>query len=269
MPVDQPSVTDSVSSVPDDPAGFVEAYRRFAMAFAETVHQETGDVLGALNGQYFLNRIIVFNRFFRRTAAHFLLAQGVDYHRMAILQTASRDFGRMVGLDPRALAIEPFFDLQGPAETPAARAEAYYRSALNLAPGLGQAHFNLARLLDARGDGAAADHYEQAAKFNARFHPHAHLRLAFIREAAGQTGAALDHYRAALAEGTHFGELHARVARFLWAHGTVEEALEQFDRAAEPVHYYAPEFIVDTPSQTDLDVAGAFRSMFAPAASAS
>lgn len=249
-----------------DANAYVADYQRFIVDFDAAIRKEDANNLGALCGQFFVNRVMTFNRFVRRTAPYFLVAQGIDYHRLALMRDLDRNFARSMELDPDDRPLNALFELRGPEEAPESRAEAFYRMALTLRPGFDKAAFNLARLLEKRAPAQAIELYENIIAGEASLlRPHACFRLGRLSAAAGDLAAAAAHYRAALADGAHFGQHHADIAETFRRAGFLAEALEQFERAATATHYYPPEFNIVSPVDLDVDLVRAFRQATIPA----
>jgi tetratricopeptide (TPR) repeat protein len=102
-------------------------------------------------------------------------------------------------------------------------AEAMYRRAILLDPGLAIAHTNLGNILFRRGEDREAETLYRAAVAIDERQPEAHYNLGYVMLERGD----------ALAASEHFGKAIARDARFADAHFNLAMAFEQMGRGAE------------------------------------
>jgi len=143
-----------------------------------------------------------------------------------------------------------------------------HEKALNLRPGLVQAHINLITLYGRRGRiEPALEHYRAARAINPDltdlhynhgvlligagrpqealesfervikikpYHPEAHHNLGVIIEQEGRLDEAAAHYRSALRERPGYRSAHFHLGRILVNQSRVQEALDQFQLAVEP-----------------------------------
>jgi tetratricopeptide (TPR) repeat protein len=142
-------------------------------------------------------------------------------------------------------------------------AKALYGFAVKLAPNLAEAHYGLARLLQAGSNWEAAlvgfekvlslsPHREAPA--HAFLHANARWESGTLLEGQGRDHEALLSYRAALAELGTFGVHHIRFARFLRRLGRVEEAAVHYRHCMSYTHRYFPEFILPPLTTSDIPV---------------
>jgi tetratricopeptide (TPR) repeat protein len=108
-----------------------------------------------------------------------------------------------------------------------------YREALKDDPELVDAHVNLANLLAGRGElDSAIEHYREALRIRPGL-ANAHYNLALALEGRGDPHGALRHYRMAIAIRPDFAEAHNNLAIVLYETGRYEEAWESLRRARE------------------------------------
>jgi len=121
--------------------------------------------------------------------------------------------------------------LQGKGES--GEPAALYREALEDEPELVDAHVNLANLLASEGRlDSAVEHYREAL----RIHPAlatAHYNLALALEGRGERDQALRHYRHAIAIRPDFAEAHNNLAIVLYESGRYSEAWTAVQRSRE------------------------------------
>jgi len=117
----------------------------------------------------------------------------------------------------RAVAREQRADVAGACEA--------YRHALDLDPGMADAHINLGRLLQEQGDTAEAARLYHLAIECAPEDPVAHYNLAIALEDQRHFAAAVAHYRKALVYDPEFADAHFNLGRLLDRLGRHSEAI--------------------------------------------
>lgn len=106
-----------------------------------------------------------------------------------------------------------------------------YREALRLRPDYPQAHNNLAVVLKARGEeAAAAEHYREALRLRPDY-PEAHYNHAVLLHSRGSVASATEHYCEALRLRADYVDAHYAYANLLQAAGDLAGAEEHYCQA--------------------------------------
>jgi tetratricopeptide (TPR) repeat protein len=214
------------------------AYLEFLRALRSFQFDEDAYSQGALNGQFFLERIERWEPTFRRTLADVLAFHGAVQHKlhwMRGIMGYGKRFGVLIGTD-----VLPRLKGEG---NPEKSAERLYRVALELDPGCARALFNLGSLLADRGEvDAAIQHLDRAALVQSHYQPYADMRAAALLKAAGRDAEAAQRWKKLAARPVNLGQKHHWLALGLRAAGEVDAALAEIDRCLECDHFYAPEF---------------------------
>ena len=110
----------------------------------------------------------------------------------------------------------------------------HYRAALAINPDLTDLHYNHGVLLVGAGrPQEALESFERVIKLNP-YHPEAHHNLGVIIEQEGRLNEAAAHYRSALRERPGYRSAHFHLGRILVNQSRLREALDQFQLAVEP-----------------------------------
>lgn len=226
-----------------DNADLAEAYRTFLVALRDIQVQEDAYAQGALNGQFFVERLNSWEPHFRRTLADVLAFHGAVHHKLYWMREISTYAARRCEQPADAVAVMSLYDGNVDGLGAEAAAERYYRLALMLHQDCAVAHFGLGCLLADRDDAdGAIGHFDNATRLNDHYAPFGDFRAAELLQKLGRPADALPRWRRAAASGHVFGQHHYRIALALRDAGDAEAALSQIEKALDCAHYYAPEF---------------------------
>ena len=177
-----------------------------------------------------------------KTGARDHLAKGVSLAEAGRFPEAILEHGKALELDPGLFqAHVNLIRLEGELGH-WERAERHYRKAVELNPNLPDAHYNFGVLLSSRGrfeEAAAA--FEAALRLNP-LHATAHNNLGFMLENAGKMGEALGHYREAVRNDPAYRLARFNLGRALLAEGKIGEAIEEFSKVLTPVDDQTPRY---------------------------
>jgi tetratricopeptide (TPR) repeat protein len=216
------------------------AYLEFLRALRTFQFDEDAYSQGALNGQFYLQRVERWEPTFRKTLADVLAFHGAVQHKLHWMQRIV-DYGQRRGAPIGADVMPRLNSRQGLRSEKAA--ERYYRLALELDPDCARALYNLGSLLAERGDvDAAIGHLDRAALVQSHYLPYADLRAASLLQSAGRKAQAAERWKKLAARPYNFGQKQYWLAIGLRAAGDIDAALSEIDRCLECHHYYAPEF---------------------------
>jgi tetratricopeptide (TPR) repeat protein len=128
--------------------------------------------------------------------------------------------------DDRALEAAEWYETGCALETSAPlQAREAYRRALELDPGMAEAHVNLGRQLHLEGErGRAEPHYREAVRLDPD-DPTPHFNLGVLLEESGQRDEAVHAYRQAILRDPDFADAHCNLGLLLESLGRRQEAV--------------------------------------------
>ena len=174
----------------------------------------------------------------------------LDYLKRAIQLAGEARYEESIREHKKALEMDPgllqahinllnLYARQGNLE----EAEKHYRAAMEINPNRAEVHYDYGLLLLNRGrDSEAAGSFERALQINP-FYAHAHNNLGFILERQGRLKDAIEHYRSAIENDPNYRLARFNLGRALVASGKNQEAIEEFSKILTPEDEDTPRFM--------------------------